>query len=379
MSKALLLILSLTSAMIGTAYCQLVTPNKFAVELPRTALLSRISFRVQEDLQTKDEATKLVYITSKFLQSTTNTLDSIVSFHTDAATSDANKIKTIQTDVKVNYALAKAYSSLSYRWTPTESFEAMETVYVTVRGEGFDGTTVESGGDPTSLPSVFVTTIDWKNIMYVIFSISKIIMNLAIIYITIFRPFMPIYARMRAAWVAQTIIYYQLLIYSGLLPGVFGYTIDMGQEGMLKSSRRYAFGPTAPKVDSEQEFVVYKYVQNDFIPKIFEEVHVEILCMMFIVLVCYILKAVHTRGVKEMRLFEIAKNVRSSVFLFSFVPFFVHYIHNIISLSYSKDHSAYSIIFVVIGTFKVVLYTNNFKKMAQGIAEINYLHSKGVY
>ena len=204
-------------------------------------------------------------------------------------------------------------------------------------------------------------------------------MNLTIILITIFRPFMPIYARMRASWIGQTIIYYQLLVYSGLVPGVFGYTIDMGQEGMLKSSRRYAFGHTAPKVDSEQEFLVFKYVQNDFVPKIFEEVHAELLCLMFITLVCLILKALHTRGVKEMRFFEIAKNIRSSVFLFAFVPFFVHYTHNLISLAYSKDHTAYSVIFMVIGTFKVVIYINNFKKMAQGISDINTLHSKGVY
>jgi hypothetical protein len=62
---------------------------------------------------------------------------------------------------------------------------------------------------------------------------------------------MPEWARLRAIWVGQTVIYYQLLVYSGLIPGVFGYTIDKGQEGMIKSSRRYFFIDTIPKIDAD--------------------------------------------------------------------------------------------------------------------------------
>lgn len=214
--------------------------------------------------------------------------------------------------------------------------------------------------------------------MYVVFSISKIIFNLAIILICVVRPFFPNWTKLRAIWVGQTVIYYQLLVYSSLLPGVFGYTIDMGQEGMLKSSRRYAFGATAPKIKTEQEFVVFKFIQNEMIPSVFEEAHVELITMTVITVLVAILKF-FSGGARDNKVLVIAREIKSGVFIFSFIPFVVHFSHQFLSVAYTKDHDVYSVIIIVISIGICCIYANHFMRMGQGIRDINYLHGKHVY
>lgn len=214
--------------------------------------------------------------------------------------------------------------------------------------------------------------------MYIIFSISKILVNIIIVYITFARPFMPEWTKLRAIWVGQSVIYYQLLVYSGLVPGVFGYTIDRGQEGMIKSSRRYFFLDTIPKIDADQDFVVYKFIQNDLIPKILEEALVEVISMVAITVVVLVLKLM-SKGLREHKVLRIAREIKSSIYVFSFIPFVVHFTHNLLSISYSKDTSFWSILAIMCGLGIVAIYLNHFFRMAQGISDINFLHSREVY
>ena len=48
----------LLSILINSLNCQYVSPNNFAVESPRLALLGRVSFRQQKELESKDKENK---------------------------------------------------------------------------------------------------------------------------------------------------------------------------------------------------------------------------------------------------------------------------------------------------------------------------------
>lgn len=367
----------LIAVVMSAVQTQYVSGSKFATETPRLSLVSRISFRVQPDLEKESSATKIEYVNTKFFDSS-NFPNELITFHAEDPATTGNTVSTLKTEVIKNDALASAFTSLVYRYTPTESMESVDGAILAIKGEAYDGTTAALSGDPVEFNAMYVVKTDWKQIMYVIFSIAKIFMNIVIVYITFARPFMPEWSRLRAIWVGQTVIYYQLLVYSGLIPGVFGYTIDMGQEGMIKSSRRYAFINTIPKIDDEQDFVVYKFIQNDFIPKVIEECLIEVLSMAFITIAVLILKVL-SRGARDNKLLRIAREIKSSVYVFSFIPFIVHFTHQLLSVAYSKDQKFYSILAIIAGISLIAIYLNHFFRMAQGIRDINFLHSKAVY
>ena len=182
----------------------------------------------QPDLEKADSATKLTYFREKFYQSPNFPNDILSIYPSTSPSSESQRVTKIKTETAKNEPLATVFTSMVVKWTPLETFEGF-TGGAAVKGAAFDGTTQTLGGiDPVSVPTCWVTATDWKDIMYVVFSISKIIMNLAIIYVCVVKPFLPEWTKLRAIWIGQTVIYYQLLVYSGLLPGVFGYTIDMG-------------------------------------------------------------------------------------------------------------------------------------------------------
>jgi len=288
-----------------------------------------------EDLS---ESVREAYIDSTFFQSP-NFPNDILTVHTAEPATATNLIPGVVTEVFENHALAKTFTSVQVRWTPTQSFERIRDARGAVKGSlqsGVTETLAIAGSDPLSFNSCWVVDKDWKQIMFFIFSITKIIMNIVIVFITFARPFMPEWRRLRAAWVGQTVIYYQLMVYSGLLPGMFGYTIDMGQEGMIKSSRKYAFLRSNPKIDDDLDFVVYKFIQNDMVPKILEEVLIETISIVTITIIVLILK-IKKRGVRETKLLRMAREIKSSIYIFSAVPFSVHFCHHLLSLSYSKD------------------------------------------
>jgi len=136
----------------------------------------------------------------------------------------------------------------------------------------------------------------------------------------------------------------------------------MGQEGMLKSSRRYAFGLTVPKIKTDQDFVVFKFIQNDMIPSVFEEAHVELITMTGITVLVAILKMLN-RAARDNRVLVVAREIKSGIFIFSFIPFVVHFTHQLVSVAFSKDHSVYSVIIIVISIGISCIYINHFIRM----------------
>ena len=100
--------------------------------------------------------------------------------------------------------------------------------------------------------------------------------------------------------------------------------------------------------------------------------------MVTITIVVLVLK-VKSRGVREWEPLRIAREIKSSIYVFSFIPFVVHFTHQMLSVSYSKDHSFFSILAIISGLALLCIYWNHFFRMAQGIRDINHLHSKAVY
>lgn len=143
----------------------------------------------------------MTYFREKFFQSTSFPNDILSVYPTTTPTSESEKIIAIKTELQKNEPLAKAFTSLVTRWTPVESFDSFKGG-VAVKGVAFDGTTKTFGGlDPVSVPTCWVTGTDWKDIMYVVFSISKIVFNLAIIFVCVIRPFLPGWTKLRAIWI----------------------------------------------------------------------------------------------------------------------------------------------------------------------------------
>lgn len=371
--------LLIATLLLHVASCQYIAGAKYALEKPRLSTLTRVSMRPQTDLDSEDGDTKVTYFDTQFF-SNANFPNDIITFHSERPGTTAN-VLPITTEVKKNEALVRTFNSLMFKWTPTESMEAQDG-HLLIKGSAYDGTTAAIGingaGEVFRMNANYVVKTDWKNLMYIIFSIIKIFVNIVIVYITFARPFMPEWARLRAIWVGQTVIYYQLLVYSGLVPGVFGWTIDLAHEGMMKASRRYFFVETHPKIDTDLDFVVYKYIQNDFVPKILEEITVEVVSMAVITLIVMFLKLT-SNGVRDHKCLRIAREIKSAIYVFAFIPFFVHFCHMILSVSYSKDMSFWSILNIVLGIGLSAAFINQFFRMAQGINDINYLHSRAVY
>jgi hypothetical protein len=72
----------------------------------------------------------------------------------------------------------------------------------------------------------WVTETDFKAFSCTVFSILKILINLLILYVVFYRPFSHENYKLRLIWIGQSVIYWQLMVYSGLSPGVFGGLID---------------------------------------------------------------------------------------------------------------------------------------------------------
>jgi len=174
-----------------------------------------------------------------------------------------------------------------------------------------------------------------KKIMFIIFQIANIIFFIVRYFFTFFRPFMKPHLKLKTAWIGQTIIYFHLLSFSGLTPGAFGWTIDQGQEGMIKSMRHMFFFKSVIEVTAAQPFIVYKFVQNDIAPVLIQEMPLEIFLMVLFTVLVFFAKLLKG-GVKESKILVICREIKSCLYIFNFVPFALHFVHNLFSVSYSK-------------------------------------------
>ena len=110
--------------------------------------------------------------------------------------------------------------------------EAIEDAQVVVTAKNYFGESkVTFEGDKVLYPTQYVTSFDWKSFMFHFFEVVNLIFILAKLFVIVCRPFLPEYSKLRTIWIGGTVIFYELLCYTGLTPGNFGWTIDQAQQG----------------------------------------------------------------------------------------------------------------------------------------------------
>lgn len=167
----------------------------------------------------------------------------------------------------------------------------------------------------------------------------NVIFIFAKMFIIFIRPFLPDYSRLRTVWIGGTVIYYELLCYTGLMPGHFGWTIDQAQQGMIKSTRHHFWVFTVFKVDTEQPFIVYKFFENGIYPILISEVPWGVTSIILSVISTFILEQLLKGGIRAHPVVQAAREIKSAILIISFVPFWVHFGHNMFAIAFSKSHS----------------------------------------
>jgi hypothetical protein len=91
-------------------------------------------------------------------------------------------------------------------------------VYVGIRGSRVDGKSVATVEKMLTIPAlVRIKNIDIEHVLYVIYEIIGIMMIFVKLFIIIARPFVPENLKLKMVWIGQTMIYYDLLSFSGLI------------------------------------------------------------------------------------------------------------------------------------------------------------------
>lgn len=97
------------------------------------------------------------------------------------------------------------------------------------------------------------------------------------------------------------------------------------------------------------------------------------------VVVTFILELILPGGIRVHPVVKAAREVKSSILLFSFVPFVLHMTHNLIAVSYSKDHSFWQVLSIVAFVWINAVYAKKIIKIGTSVSQINFLHGRQVY
>lgn len=227
----------------------------------------------------------------------------------------------------------------------------------------------------------WIVGFNWEGLGFVVFSILKIIMNLAALGMIFVRPFFPKYARLKFAWVGQSVILFQLLMYSPLTTGSFGGVIDELHKGMIKASRRVFFLKIEPnfnetfRKESAFAFQVYKYYDFGLVAAITEELLIGTVAMLVMLIATGIVNLGNNTRVKR-----IVNEMKSCLGLVYFIPFSVFFSYNLFMYSISSTFLEFwSIVNNVISIIFLIFYGITIMRMVTTVYYINYLHGRAVY
>ena len=360
---------------------QYIGGGDFAVSELYISSFVRISFRTQfttENIDpTRDKRSK--YISDLVTGKEKN----VVHFGKLDEANNFSPLTGFEAEVVPNDALARSYFSIQVHLSPLESHEQINNVAVGVSGASFKGKTLpnlsEKSTDSKKLPAQYVSTFDWKSFMYHFFEIVNVIFILTKIFVIFVRPFLPDYSRLRTIWIGGTLIYYELLCYTGLMPGHFGWTIDQAQQGMIKSTRNHFWVSTVFKVDTERPFMVYKFFENEFYPVLISEVPWGVIGIVVSVVATFVLELIFKGGKRIHPVVQAAREMKSAILIFSFVPFWIHSTHNFYNIGFSKSHSFWQILSAVAMVWIGAVYIKKIFKIGTSVDSINYLHGREVY
>jgi len=309
-----------------------------------------------------------------------------------SSTFDAVNEKTGLFDVSLepNIFLAKKRADIVYRLEPKQSFEYIDGIVV-MDGVTYDemesGTiksvTIESikndNDNEILIPAFWKTKKNWQGFSEWVFGFIKIIFNVVMVAMTVGRPFMPDWMKLRAAWVAQTVIFYQLTMYVGLTPGRFGGMIDQIFSGMLWNTRRYAFIGPWPQFKEETGFIFYKYYQHGFRNHFFEECFIEVCLVVFFSILSFMVSLASQDENGQSPIVKTVKEMTSMIYLFTFIPIMVHLPVTLFAWAILDDQQFYTIFNVLLGIAVLLFYSIQIGNMIKGMDMIKYLHDNSRY
>lgn len=226
----------------------------------------------------------------------------------------------------------------------------------------------------------WVVGFNWEGLGYVVFSVMRIIFSLIALGMIFVRPFFPEYSKLKFIWIGNTMFLFQLLMYSPLTTGSFGGVIDELHKGMIRASRRVFFFMPQPKFSDEfltyaNGFQVYKYYDFGLYAAYTEELFIGTIGLFLALIVSGIVKLT-----KNKRLQKITREMRSATGIVFFIPFSVYtfFILFVYSIT-SKITYVWCVINTLILIIFLLYYIIQVFRMVTTVANINYLHGRGVY
>lgn len=85
------------------------------------------------------------------------------------------------------------------------------------------------------------------------------------------------------------------------------------------------------------------------------------------VITVFVLELLLPGGTRIHPLVKGAREVKSAILLFSFVPFALHFTHNLIAISYSKDHSFWQVLSIVAFVWISAVYAKKIIKIGTSV------------
>ena len=233
---------------------------------------------------------------------------------------------------------------------------------------------------PLSMSGQWVPSFNFGTYAWLLFSTIKLVMNLAALGVTFGRPFLPKWAKLRAIWVSQVVIYWQLYMYIGLCPGLFGGVVDQIQEEALHASNRYLYLIRSRKADLAHltrisTYPIYKYYLNEVLPSLTDDLLIESSALLIAILADFVLGI---WGSKKSKI--VCQEIKSGITQFVMVPMLV-YIPVVIfvyaRIGYLENFEGFFnfALAVFFGSYYLVRLT----KMALYISEMKYLYNKRVF
>ena len=377
--------LAIIILLIDNTINQVLDPRHYAKEGEKFSDLIRISVKVQKEVKDASETDRADYINSVF----SSLGNGGITLYEGTFTDVTSKFDVTYT---ANEFLAKKQATFVYNIKPKESTEHIEG-WMTLAGKSYndfkDGTSTsttdpvtsvnDSNGEEIFIKARWIANRNIQKLFKIFFTILKFFFNIVMILITLGRPFMPIWMQMRAAWIGQSVILFQLTTYAGLTPGTFGGLIDDCFAGMIESSRKYFLIKIMPGFRKEQGFVFYEYYQNNLRSYLLEECFLEVIFVLVISVAAFVLKLTSREDRGQTKIVRIVRTWLSSIYIFTFTPVVVFFVTSLFTFGLIKDRSLFTILDVLIGSIVMIFYSIQVGNMIRGINTIKHLHSVHAY
>lgn len=395
MNSKLLLLLAFSTTIKAQEPWEGLIPagNQYIVGDSRGRML-RIAFRTstrQEDFAKESDEFKMNYAKTNFFEPSDAGEKVIKLYLGDKTKKEFTDEITDDFDLTIsnNPKMVATKEIMHAKFVAKKSYEPFEACIVLKGNLPYgDKDPVKSGGKTLSTfcnaikaRGQWVVGFNWEGLGFVVFSILKIIMILASLAMIFVRPFFPKYAKLKFAWVGQSVILFQLLMYSPLTTGSFGGVIDELHKGMIKASRRVFFVKITPnfnktfRTESAFAFQVYKYYDYDLVAAITEELIIGTVALLVMLIVTGIVNLGNNERVKR-----IVNEMKSCLGLVYFVPFTVFFFYNLFMYSISSNFLKFwSIVNTVISIIFLIFYAITIMRMVTTVYYINYLHGRAVY